>query len=96
MSYTAEERETIIRTDDVSEEWSIYTRQRKVINKLTKLGYAPLSVEMEGDTIVSCEFSIPINKISFRNATSKERTYTEEQKEKLRQRLAHARANRNN
>ena len=73
--------------------WSIYTRQRKVINKLTKLGYTPFNVELEGEHIVCCEITIPINKISFRNAITKERTYTDEQKEEMRNRLASARSN---
>lgn len=93
MAYTADGRETIIHSDDLSETWSIYTRQRKVINKLTKLGYTPFNVELEGEHIVCCEFTIPINKISFRNAITKERTYTDEQKEEMRNRLASARSN---
>lgn len=95
MAYSAEERETIIQTDDTSDMWSIYTRQRKYINRLIKLGYEPFNKEMEGDNIVACEFSIPINKISFRNANTKGRVYTEEQKEEARQRLAQARASKN-
>ncbi|MDA3730041.1 hypothetical protein PBV87_00750 [Niameybacter massiliensis] len=92
MAYSAEERETVIQTDDATEVWNVYTRQRKMINKLIKQGYEPFKVEKEGDNIVACEFSIPINKISFRNANAKVREYTEQQKEEMRQRLAQARA----
>lgn len=94
MAYEADERETHISTDDLSEEWVVYTRQRSVISKLQKQGYTPINVELEQGRIVSCEFVIPINKISFRNANSKGRTMTDEQRREAAERMARNRKNR--
>lgn len=95
MGYLAEERETIIQTDDASESWNVYTRQQKIMTKLRNLGYESFNEEMEGDRVIACEFSIPINKLSFRNPNSKGREYTDEQKQELADRLAKAREKKN-
>lgn len=94
MAYDIEERETIIQTDDISKEWSVYTRQRSVITKLKNQGYAPINEELEDGRVVACEFVIPINKISFRNANSKGRTMTDEQRREAAERMARNRKNR--
>lgn len=92
--YEVDERETIIQTDDISKEWVVYTRQRSMISKLQKQGYEATKVELEGGRIISCEFVIPINKISFRNANSTGRVFTEEQKREAAERMGKNRKNR--
>lgn len=87
MSYEACERETIIQTDDLSDTWNIYTRQRKLITKLSKQGYEPVKVEMEGDVIISAEFELPVSRISFRNANAKGRQMTDEQRQAASERM---------
>lgn len=93
MAYSADERETILQIDDVSKVWSVYTRQRTMINKLIKLGYEPFNVEMEDDTIVSCEFHLDLNKISFKKAIVNKREYTDDEKKAIRDRLQKGKQN---
>lgn len=93
MAYIPEERETHISTCDVDKKWCVYTRQRKIINKLNRLGYEMFNVEMEGDVVIGAEFYLDLNKITFRKAKSETREYTEEEKEIIAQRLAASRIN---
>lgn len=88
------ERETIINTNDTMDCWEIYTRQRKIISKLTKQGYDSVTVEMEDDKVVCAEFVISLSKISFRNAITKERVMSEEDKMKAAERMRNNRKNR--
>ncbi len=69
MSYTAEERETHISTDDTMEYWDIYTTQRTMCTKIRKLkGVVILSEEItENGTAISGRYLLPLNQVSFRN-----------------------------
>lgn len=91
MSYIAEERETICTTSDLDKIWNVYTRQRKIINKLIKNGYEPFNVEMEGDIIIGAEFNLDFNKITFKKAITSKKEYSDCEKEVLRERLMKAR-----
>lgn len=95
MAYEASERETIINISDLDEKWNIYTRQRKVMTKLKNAGYEPFNIEMDGDTMVACEFEVDYNKVSFRNANTKKREMTDEQKQLAAERLRKARESKN-
>lgn len=68
MSYTAEERETIINGNDDEKVWSIYTRQKKVMNLLKRKGYTPTKVELEDGVVLSEEYVIDLSKITFKKA----------------------------
>jgi len=69
MSYSKEERETLISTDDCMENWSIYTRQRKVMTKLLKLdSFTEVRRETTDEgQLIELEGIIPFKNISFRN-----------------------------
>ena len=81
------ERETIVSTNDEDKTWSVYTRQKKVINKLTKLGYEPLKVQVEDGKVVEAEFCLDLNKITFKKAIVNKREYTEEERAAIAERL---------
>ena len=87
MAYELDERETIITTDDNSNNWNVYTRQRKIINKLKKLGYEAFNEEVDDGRVIACEFNLNIGKITFRKAIANERTYTDEQRAEMVARL---------
>lgn len=69
MSYTAEERETVIRIDDLTDDWIVYTAQRKVITKLKKIrNLVVISEELgENGNVVAGTYKIPYRQVSFRN-----------------------------
>lgn len=82
MSLLAEERETIITTDDSLDVWDIYTGQRKIMTKIEKLGVEPYKVEKDEEgSIISKSYKLDFKQISFRNI----REMSEEEKEKRRQ-----------
>lgn len=81
--YDAEERESIIISSDVDDCWGVYTRQRKIINKLQKLGYKPFNVELQDGKIVACEFTLDLGKITFKKAIVNKRVYTDEERASL-------------
>lgn len=70
MVLEAYERETIINTNDDDKNWSIYTRQKKVMNLLKKKGYEPTKVELEDGVVISEEYVIDLSKITFKKAIS--------------------------
>lgn len=86
--FDADERETHISTSDIDNEWVVFTRQRKIINKLTKLGYEMFNVELEDGKVVSCEFHLNLNKITFKNAIVNKRIYTDEERAAIAERLS--------
>lgn len=83
---TREERETIIRTDDATDTWEIYTCMPTMIRKLSKiakrLGVSPRKVDAWG-----YEFSFPRAAVSFRVP----RTVSGPERERLAANLAAAR-----
>lgn len=89
--YDPDERESHISTSDVDNEWVVFTRQKKMISKLIKLGYTPVNVEMEDDKIVGCEFHLDLNKITFKKAITTKRVYTDEERAAIAERLAKGR-----
>ena len=89
--YEASEKETYISTSDVDNEWVIYTRQKKMIAKLIRLGYEAVHVEMEDDKIVGAEFHVNLNKITIKKAITNKRTYTDEERAAIAERLAKGR-----
>ena len=89
--YQPEEKETYISTSDVDNEWVIYTRQKKMISKLIRLGYEPVHVEMEDDKVIGAEFHVSLNKITFKKAITSKRTYTDEERAAIAERLAKGR-----
>lgn len=80
MICIAQMRETIITTSDVEDAWDIYTRQKCVMKLLRDKGYTPYKVEMEGDIVVAESFQIDLSKITIRNAITKKREYTDEER----------------
>ena len=71
MSYSAEERETVIVCDDVDRIWDVYTNQMLVINKLKKIGVEPYWSETEtndkGDTRITCaKYKLEYKQISMK------------------------------
>lgn len=87
MMFEACERETHISTGDEDKEWVVYTRQKKIINKLIKAGYEPVNVEVEDDRVVACEFHLDLNKITFKKAITSKRVYTDEERASIAERL---------
>ena len=80
------ERETIIRFTERREEAQIYTHNRRMINKLEKMGFE--GEESDGETGLT--FEIPKNHVRVQ-APGGGREWTSEQREEVRERLAKAR-----
>lgn len=75
----AEERETVIRSDDECKTWTVYTMQQTVITKLRKAGIEPYKIDPDGAHYYK---DLKWNQVSFR----KEHTMTEEQRQKASER----------
>jgi hypothetical protein len=90
VSLTAPERETIITLNDEDQTAHVYTAQRPVITKLRKNPAAILLEEGIHDGSAWARFELPKGLVSFRSTRVK-RELTEEQREELRERMAHAR-----
>jgi hypothetical protein len=86
----AEERETIIRSDDSVGVWSIYTTQQKLITRLKKANIFPIKVDEDGTNWYE---NVPFNQVSFRAAST--RTMSVENKAKAAERLSKAREAKN-
>lgn len=84
MAFSKEERETIITMCDDSDEVQVFTRQQRVMNKMSKLGIEPIDTLMEDDKIIQAEYILNRKQISFR----KERQLTDEQRKAIGERLA--------
>lgn len=91
--YNIDERETHITTSDVDDGWTIFTRQSKIIKTLIKNGYEPFNVELEDGKIISCEFHLNLNKITFKKAITKTRQWTDEERQQAKKRLEESRKN---
>lgn len=68
-SYTKEERETIIRTDDCQDYFEVDSFQPKFCNKIRKLKNVIILLEetTEKGTIMHGQYKLPLNQITFRN-----------------------------
>ncbi|MFD0587688.1 hypothetical protein ACFQZE_06710 [Paenibacillus sp. GCM10027627] len=82
MSYTSTERETVIRQDDETKLWTIYTLQPTIITKLLKVGIKPFRIDDDGSHWYK---DLKFNQVSFR--TGNKREMSEEQKEKAAERM---------
>lgn len=84
MAYDIEERETVIRTDELMDHWIVDTKQRTMITKLKKVtGVEILNEEQtENGTVIAGQYKLPIKSVRFAN----ERTYTEEQRQMMSER----------
>lgn len=84
MSYTAEERESHLNSNDETKSWSCYTLMPTMISKFKRAGFTPDKVDADGAHYYS---NIPHNCISIRSDNSKNKTkrvMTDEHKAKLR------------
>lgn len=86
MSYTAEERESVLIANDDNKTWSIYSLQPTVINKLRKAGIQPFKVGEDGSHHYK---DIPFNRVSFRAEST--RVMSDEQRLAASERLKRAR-----
>ena len=66
MSISKEERETVIRINGVEKEWTVWTDDKKFINKFKRAGYVGERT-LPGDGV---EFVVPFKSISIRRARS--------------------------
>jgi hypothetical protein len=69
MSYSAPERETIIRSDDEYKRWTVYTLQQTIITKLKKSGAEPYQVDEDGAHHYK---DLNFNQVSFRSGKKRE------------------------
>ena len=85
MDYCAEERETIILTNDSLDYWEIESFQRKICTKVRKIKNVEIIKETttENGTVVYGKYKLSFNQLSFRNL----RELSEEQSEKLSERM---------
>lgn len=69
MEYAKEERETVIRTDELMEHWDIFTAQRTFCTKIRNLKGVEILTEetTENGTVISGRYKLPLNQLSFRN-----------------------------
>lgn len=88
MSLTAYERETIITLNDSDDTASVYTAQRRMLNRLKKLSGAKLIESGEHDGTPWATYQLPARLVTLRAA----RTLTDTQRASLATRAAHARA----
>ncbi len=84
MGYTAEERETIIRTDDLMDHWIIDTYQRQICTKIRKIKGIEIVKEVSTDngTVIEGVYKLPLNQLSFRSL----RVLTDEKRSELSER----------
>lgn len=88
MNFLAEERETIILSNDSSKVWEVYTMQQKIMNKMKSIGVEPTKTEKDNEgNIISCTYIIPYKQISFRKIIE----LTEEQKQAKSERMKNMR-----
>ena len=82
--YEIEERETIIRTDELMDHWIIHTTQRTMCTKIRKNKSVVIIKEetTENGTVISGQYKLPMKCVKFANL----RTYTEEQRKKMSER----------
>lgn len=84
------EKETIVTTSDEDKsKWHIYTRQKKIINKLLKQDREPIRIiKDENGDIYSAEFEIGFKELNFKG---KKKDYTPEEIAMLQERARKAR-----
>lgn len=80
MSYSAEERETVIVADDGTKKWKVYTLQSTVITKLRKAGEEAVKIDEDG----AHHFELDWHQISFRK--KEKRQVSDEQRARMSER----------
>lgn len=67
MSFSAEERETVIISNDACDYWQIFTRQRKVATKVKKIPQVEIINEVFTDsgTIAEGTYRLPFKCVKF-------------------------------
>lgn len=86
-----EEKETIISINEETKQWEVYTNIKKMKNKLIKLGYEVIKVDICDGEEIAWNFLLNHNKITFRKANLDGRTYTDEEREEAKKRLTESR-----
>lgn len=90
MSYSKDERECIIRMDEESDYWTVYSASPRMITKLFKIGEENIETiretKTDHGTRVEGEYKIPLACAGFRKPMKK-KELTEEERQKLRDRF---------
>jgi hypothetical protein len=81
MSYTAAERETVIRCDDVDKIWDVYTAQQTMMTKIKRSGVEPYWTETEKnekgeDRVIAARYKLTWRQISILKPTYKNKGRT--------------------
>lgn len=88
---TRAERETIIIYNELDDAYIIDSSVQKHIRRFDKLGYECTDTQLYDDgTMCSKQYKVPVCAISFRSPVKRE--LTDEQREKLRERMAKMRS----
>jgi len=86
MSYCAEERETLIRMDELDDFWIVETNVRTMLTKLKKLTVLEIiDEEVEDGRVIAGTYRLPSNAISIGNGRAK-REYSEEERKVMSER----------
>jgi hypothetical protein len=84
--YEKAEQETVITTDEIENEWNIFTRQSRVMTKLKNKGIEPYKIIISDNRTISAEYKLPYSLLGFRNPT-KVKIYSEAEKQRMREQL---------
>lgn len=85
------ERETLLLFNEADNAWTIDSAVMKHIHKFDKLGYECIDEQRYTDgSLRSKQYKVPVCAISFRSPIKRE--LTDEQREKLRERMAKMRS----
>lgn len=88
VKLTKEERETIFRIDDDSNEWEAYTCISKDMKRLEKQGWSVKHIQYYYDgTVMTMTFSAPRYALSIGKAKRKTKTFTAEQRQAASERM---------
>ncbi|MGM1044799.1 MAG: hypothetical protein ACQEXX_01495 [Bacillota bacterium] len=88
MSLTAAEREAVLSYDEESNVYHIFCSSSKEQTRMKRAGFEPYKTDEEGNTY----YRVERNQVSFRAKSTKKREWTPEQRQAASERLAKARA----
>lgn len=91
MGYNSEEQEININKERLNNQFNVYTNDSTWLTKLLKFA-EPINPEYENGRIISAQFKLDANQITLRKKPKK-RQMTDEQRQKVAERLAKAREN---
>lgn len=83
---TKDERETVIRTDEASDSWTVYTSSLSMFNKLSKLADPVRVVKGSSGKPVAWEFKLDMKSVHLRKPPAPRKAH-----EKVKESLAKAR-----